>query len=180
MSLRDRFTRDHLGGALMAAAGVAVAVAASGYEIGSLRSMGSGFFPLVLGALLGLVGAAIVVTTPLRPREAPAPRAAGSPATAAQPPSPEGRETAPAPAARAPGLDRRGWACILGGLLAFVVLGEHGGLVPASLVCVFVAARGDRANRRRDALALALAMTAFGVVVFHYGLHVLLPLFAWR
>jgi len=71
----------------------------------------------------------------------------------------------------------RGWLCILGGVAAFVVLGAHGGLVPASFASVFVAALGDRRNSVRDAALLALAMTAFGVVVFHYGLHVLLPLF---
>ena len=40
-------------------------------------------------------------------------------------------------------------------------------------------ALGDRGNTVRDAAWLAAAMTAFGVIVFHYGLHVLLPLFAW-
>jgi len=158
MSVKERITRDHVGGALMAAVGVAVAAAANGYEIGSLRTMGSGFFPLVLGVLLALVGIAIVATTPLRP--------------------PVPRETPPpAPAAR--GIDLRAWGCILGSVLAFVVLGRHGGLVPASLASVFIAALGDRGNTVRDAAWLAVAMTVFGVVVFHYGLHVLLPLFAW-
>jgi len=157
MSVRERITRDHVGGALMAAVGVAVAVAANGYRIGSLRAMGSGFFPLVLGVLLALVGIAIVATTPLRP---PAPR-----------------ETAPATTHGS--VDLRAWLCILGSVLAFVVLGRHGGLVPASFVSVFIAAMGDRENTARDAAWLAVAMTVFGVIVFHYGLHVLLPLFAW-
>jgi hypothetical protein len=159
MSLRRRFTRDHAGGALMAGVGVAVAAAAFGYEIGTLRSMGSGFFPLVLGVLLALVGVAIVVTTPLRPPADPS--------------------RAPRAAPHARGIDLRAWACILGAVLAFVALGRHGGLVPASFVSVFVAALGDRGNSVRAAAGLAAAMTAFGVVVFHYGLHVLLPLFAW-
>ena len=51
--------------------------------------------------------------------------------------------------------------------------------VPASFVSVFVAALGDRGNSVRAAAGLAAAMTAFGVVVFHYGLHLLLPLLAW-
>jgi hypothetical protein len=165
MRLRDRLTRDHWGGALMAAVGVAVAAAARGYEIGSLRSMGSGFFPLVLGVLLALVGAAIVATTPLRPRGTPA--AATSPAP-----------VSPATPAPARGIDVRAWGSILASVLAFVILGRHGGLVPASFVSVFIAALGDRDNTARSAAALAAVMTVFGVVVFHYGLHVLLPLFA--
>jgi hypothetical protein len=73
----------------------------------------------------------------------------------------------------------RGWLCIVGGVLSFVVLGEHGGLVPATFASVFVAALGDRRNSWRAAAALAALMTLLGTVVFHYGLHLLLPLFAW-
>jgi len=73
----------------------------------------------------------------------------------------------------------RAWGCIVAGVLAFVVLGEHGGLVPASFAAVFVSAMGDRRNTWRSAAALAAGLTALGVVVFHYGLHLLLPLFTW-
>ena len=167
MSLRQRITRDHVGGLLMVAMSLGVAGAAFGYHLGSLRSMGSGFFPLVLGVLLAMVGLAIVATTPLRPLVTPlAPHRA-----------PAGRGVATPPAAR--GIDLRAWLCIVGSLIAFVALGRHGGLVPASFASVFIAAMGDRANTARDAAALAAAMTLFGVLVFHYGLHVLLPLFAW-
>jgi hypothetical protein len=169
----------------MAVLGVAVAMAAFGYEIGTLRSMGSGFFPLVLGVLLALVGGAIVATTPLRPL-AESTRAPAGSAEALRAPA-GGAEALRAPAGSAAaagpplarGIDLRAWACILGAVLAFVVLGRHGGLVPASFVAVFVAALGDRGNSVRAAAGLAAAMTVFGVVVFHYGLHVLLPLFAW-
>jgi hypothetical protein len=73
----------------------------------------------------------------------------------------------------------RGWLCILAGVLLFVLLGAHGGLVPASFASVFVAALGDRGNSVRAAAALAALLTLGGVVVFHYGLHLMLPLLAW-
>jgi hypothetical protein len=73
----------------------------------------------------------------------------------------------------------RGWICIVAGLLAFVVLGQHGGLVPASFASVFIAALGDRANSVRAAATLAAALTVAGVAVFHVGLHMALPLFTW-
>jgi hypothetical protein len=73
----------------------------------------------------------------------------------------------------------RGWLCIIGGVGVFVVLGTHGGLVPASFFSVFIAALGDRENTVRSAALLALGLTDAGVVVFHYGLHLLLPLFTW-
>jgi hypothetical protein len=124
--------------------------------------MGSGFFPVVLGVLLALVGAALLAST----RGA----RAGGPVEA------------PAETAHLAGpvVQWRGWLCIVAGALAFAALGEHGGLVPASFVSVFVAALGDRGNTWRSAAALAALMTALGVVVFHYGLHMLLPLFAWQ
>jgi len=159
----DKWTKDHAGGALMLATGVAVVVAGLGYDVGTLREMGPGYFPVVLGALLALVGVALLASTR---------RAAPRPEATPQPPAELAHLAGPV-------LQWRGWLCIVGGVLAFVVLGEHGGLVPASFVSVFVAALGDRGNTWRAAAGLAAVMTVLGVVVFHYGLHLVLPLFAW-
>jgi Tripartite tricarboxylate transporter TctB family len=156
----DRLSKDRLGGLLLVAVGVAVIVAGVGYGMGTLRQMGSGFFPVVLGVLMALVGLALLAT---------APRAADA---AAEPPA----ETAHL---AGPVVQWRGWLCILAGVLSFVVLGEHGGLVPATFASVFVAALGDRKNSWRAAAGLAALMTLLGVVLFHYGLHLLLPLFTW-
>jgi len=156
--------RDHVGGALLVAVGLGVVAAGLGYDMGTLRQMGSGFMPVVLGALMTLVGAALLATTPWR----------GAPPPAAE--SVPGGEHAHL---AGPVVQWRGWLCILASVAAFVVLGEHGGLVPAAFVSVFIAALGDRGNSVRDAALLAAVMTVFGVAVFHYGLHVLLPLFAW-
>ena len=157
----SKLTKDHVGGALLVVTGLAVVLAGVGYGIGTLRQMGSGFFPVVLGSLLVLIGAALLAST-RRVR-------AGGPVEA------------PAEMAHLAGpvVQWRGWLCIVGGALSFAVLGQHGGLVPASFVSVFVAAMGDRRNSWRSAAALAASMTALGVIVFHYGLHLLLPLFTW-
>ncbi|MEJ0045599.1 MAG: hypothetical protein WDN04_05275 [Rhodospirillales bacterium] len=40
----------------------------------------------------------------------------------------------------------RGWICIVASVLAFVVLGKYGGLLPATFAIVFIAALGDRDN----------------------------------
>ncbi len=155
----NKLTRDHVGGALLVAAGVAVATAGVGYGLGTLRQMGSGFFPTVLGVLMAAIGAALLAS-------------AGRVAGRGEPPAEMAHLAGPV-------VQWRGWLCIVGGLAAFVVLGEHGGLVPASFVSVFVAALGDRRNGWRAAAALAAALTLLGVVVFHFGLHLLLPLFTW-
>jgi hypothetical protein len=157
----DKLTKDHAGGALLLVVGVAVVVAGVGYGVGTLRQMGSGFFPVVLGALLALAGVALLFS---------AGRSQG-----------DGADEPPAEMAHLAGpvVQWRGWLCIVGAALAFVVLGQHGGLVPASFASVFIAAMGDRGNGVRAAATLAAVLTALGVLVFHYGLHLLLPLLAW-
>jgi hypothetical protein len=156
----NKLTKDHVGGGLLLLVGIAVVVAGVGYGVGTLRSMGSGFFPVVLGVLLALIGTALLFS---------AGRAAGGAA-----------DTPPAEMAHLAGpvVQWRGWLCILGAALAFVVLGEHGGLVPASFAAVFIAAMGDRGNSVRAAATLAALLTAAGAVVFHYALQ-LMPLFTW-
>jgi hypothetical protein len=156
----NQWNKDHVGGALLLVTGAVVVAAGAGYGMGTLRQMGSGFFPVVLGVLMALVGIALLAT---------ARRATGA------------LVEAPVETSHLAGpvVQWRGWACIVGGVLAFVVLGEYGGLVPASFASVFIAAMGDRKNSWRAAAALAAALTALGVVVFHFGLHLLLPLFTW-
>lgn len=157
----NKLTKDHVGGALLLVVGATVVVAGIGYGTGTLRQMGSGFFPVVLGALLALVGVALLSSA----RRDPAGDAGEPPAEMAH--------------LAGPVVQWRGWLCIVGAALAFVVLGQHGGLVPASFASVFIAAMGDRGNGVRSAAVLAALLTALGVIVFHFGLHLLLPLFAW-
>ena len=156
----NKLTKDHVGGGLLLVVGIAVVVAGVGYGVGTLRSMGSGFFPVVLGVLLALIGTALLFS------------AGRAPGGAADEPPAEMAHLA------GPVVQWRGWLCILGAALAFVVLGEHGGLVPASFASVFIAAMGDRGNSVRAAATLAALLTAAGAVVFHYALQ-LLPLFTW-
>ena len=157
----NKWTKDHLGGALLLVTGVAVVVAGVGYGTGTLRQMGSGFLPVVMGVSMAAIGVALLASA----RRAPAGATLEPPAEMAH--------------LAGPVVQWRGWLCIVAGVLSFVVLGQHGGLVPASFVSVFVAALGDRGNTWRAAAGLAALMTALGVVVFHFGLHLLLPLFTW-
>ena len=56
----QRAVKDILAGTAFAAFGLAFAVAATSYEIGTTLQMGPGYFPLVLGGLLVLLGILIV------------------------------------------------------------------------------------------------------------------------
>ena len=142
--------KDFLGGLLMLALGLATAVHANDYAVGSLRRMGPGFFPLALGVILAATGVLLMLT-------------ARSPAAPAERLAPEWR----------------GWFCICAGVAAFVVLGEWGGLIPATFAVVVVSALGDRDNTLADSLALGAVMTAACVAVFWWLLQVPFPLFRW-
>ncbi len=130
--------------------GAGAAFTGSRYDVGSLTRMGPGFFPTALGILLAIVGVLI----------------AGTASYTVQSTMPE---TTPRP-------DWRGWLCIVGGAGLFIALAAHGGLVPATLACVFVAALGDRTNSWKEALALAIGVTIFGTLLFAYVLRIEIPI----
>ena len=58
MNLKNQ--KDFFSGLLFMALGVAFAWGASKHPVGTAAQMGPGYFPLLLGALLGLLGAAMV------------------------------------------------------------------------------------------------------------------------
>jgi hypothetical protein len=154
------WSKDHYGALLLLALGAGVLALGLGYRMGTLNRMGAGFIPVVLGALMMAVGIALGIT-------------AAAPGQAAPPAHPlPGHGTHK-------GVEWRGWLCILGGVFAFVVLGDRGGLMPATFASVFISALGDRNNTLKSSALLAAALTLFCLAVFHYGLQLQLPLFQW-
>ena len=146
-----RFNKDRVAAGLLILLGAGIAGQGLTYRVGALTRMGAGFVPVVLGTLLMLVGLAICVT--------------------AEPGDFGTAETVPT--------EWRGWLCVLGGVIAFVVFGTYGGLVPATFISVFIAAMGDRNNSVRDAVVLAAGVTLAGVLIFIFGLKMTFPLFTW-
>lgn len=147
--------RDFYAGTLIMLLGLVAAVNGPTYGIGTLVQMGPGFMPTALGIILILLGIVMAVA-------------------AMRLPAGEDEDILPAQP------QWRGWACVLAGPILFIVLGAAGGMIPATFGCVFVSALGDREATLKSAVALALAVTGFGVVVFYYLLQVPLPLLAWR
>ena len=152
MILKSRRGRDYLGGVLMIALGLGAALEGSTYSIGSLSRMGPGFFPVALGVILALAGVAIAVTARFE-------------------------ENVVDTHAHAP--EWRGWICIGASVVAFVVIGRYGGLLPATFAIVFVSALGDRENTIAGAAVLAFACALVALVVFHFALQLQFPLFRW-
>lgn len=153
----QRFNKDILGALLLAAIGAVVAIEGYTYHLGTPVRMGPGLVPFVLGLLMILVAILIAATAGMSAPRFPAKKKEAR----------DSRGTI------------RGWVCILGGVVSFVVLGRYGGLVPASFVTVFVSALGDREATIKGSALLALVLTVCGVLIFHYALRIQLPLLQW-
>ncbi|ABE33476.1 tripartite tricarboxylate transporter TctB family protein [Paraburkholderia xenovorans LB400] len=147
------YTRDYYGGALMLLVGLAAAFQGSRYGIGSMTHMKAGFYPVVLGVILAILGVIIAGSATRVP--------SGDTEDEAQP------------------SEWRGWICIVSSILAFLLLGKFGGLLPASFAIVFISALGDRDNSVRAALIVATAISAVSVVLFWWALQLQFPLFSW-
>lgn len=116
---------------LFLAIGVGALLIGQDYEIGSTRRMGPGFFPVALGGLLALIGAAALVRSFFRSGE------------------PVGR------------LQIKALALVLGGVVLFGVLLRGAGLAAAIVVLVLVAARASpRAAWTWRALVAELLLAA--------------------
>jgi hypothetical protein len=154
--LRNLLTqkKDYYAGGLMALVGIGAVLEARHYSTGTLFHMGPGFFPIILGVVMTLLGLLIAAV------------AASSQATA------DDQLTMP----RA---EWRAWFCILAGPLLFIILGNYGGLIPATFACVFVSALGDKDSTLKGSLLLAIGVTAFGVLLFSYILQVSMPMWRW-
>lgn len=142
--------RRYLAGGLMTLTGLAAALEARTFGMGTMARMGPGLYPFVLGVALAGIGV-LIALAPERDHDHDA-AAFGRP-------------------------DWRGWSCIILGIIAFIVLGEHFGLAPGTFACVFVSAFGDRKATLRASLVLAAGATLIAAVIFSWVLKFQLPLF---
>ena len=144
-------TKDLTASGLFMALGVFVSVkAAIDLKIGSALNMGSGYFPVMLGGLLFVLGAV------------------GALKALRSGPGPIGE------------IAVRGAVAISLSALAFALAVRPLGLVPALFLVAFVSACGSRLMTVRLALTTAAVLTVVSVVVFHYGIGLTIPLFpAW-
>jgi Tripartite tricarboxylate transporter TctB family len=157
-SFPSAYKRDYYGGALMVLIGLGAVVQGLDYHVGTLTHMGAGFFPVTLGVILSCIGVLI----------------AGSAKR------PQLRSIAPESVPHEGGRPEwRGWICILASIVAFIVLGKWGGLLPATFAITFISAMGDRGNTWLSALVLACVISITCVVIFWWALQVQFPLFIW-
>lgn len=143
----QRDLKDILAGLIFVAFGLGFAVLSMSYEIGSTLKMGPGYFPFVLGALLVLLGGAIVVK--------------GFRAGVAE-------EVGVIPW-RALGL-------ILGAVILFGLSVRGLGLVPTVFLVAVMSVFASRRTNVVMALAISAGLTVACVLVFVVALRLRLPL----
>ena len=145
-----RHPKDFWSGLIFIAVGGAAVAIARTYPMGSAVRMGPAYFPTVLGALLTLIGIAVLIRSFVTPGD------------------------------RIDGFAWKPLALVLGATILFGVLVRSGGLVVALIVLVLVSAWASRNFRWVSAVALAVGLTVFSVVVFVKALGLPIPIIgAW-
>jgi hypothetical protein len=141
-----RAPKDFWSGVMFIAFAATAMLSARGYSFGNAGKMGPGYFPMALGATLGLIGAILVVRSLF---------VAGEPVDPIQ---------------------FRPLSIIAIGVVLFGVLLEPLGLVIALIVVTLVAAFAGRDWRPLEAAGLAVALAAFSVGIFVVALRLPLPI----
>lgn len=131
---------DVICGAAVTAVGLYALATGLSLDLGSLRRIGPGAFPALVGGLLALAGM-VIVFLDRNAQEAP-------------------RVT----------INLRGALMVLGGLGAFAALIRSAGMVPSVFAAVVLSSYADPKARLRDALAVSAFMSVVAVVVFIFGL----------
>jgi hypothetical protein len=141
-----RNNRDLIAGLLFIVLGGLAVVLARDYPFGTTIRMGPGYFPTVLGFILLLFGVTVLARG-IRSGE----KVKGE----------------------------WGWkplALIALSIVLFGALLDRVGMIPAAVAAIVVAAAAGREFRLKEALILAVVMTALSVAVFIYGLKLPYPL----
>src|SRR6476646_5448081 len=142
--------RDFYAGGLVILLGLVMALKGPTYNVGTLMHMGPGFLPTALGVILIGIGIAIAMQ-------------------AVTVPDGEDEDILPTEP------QWFAWACILLSPIAFIVFGSLGGLAPATFMCVFVAALGDKDATWLGSFLLSALITFVGVMLFHFVLQIPMP-----
>lgn len=138
--------QDALAGALFLLIGAITSASALGYALGTVRRMGPGYFPLLLGLLLAGLGLALIVQAWRRAVVA----------------IEWGRI--------------RPLIFVLGGLAFFGLALDALGFVLANILFVCVTSYAGSEFRWKEAIILSLALTLMAALVFIVGLNLQIPL----
>lgn len=142
-----RAGKDVLAGLLFVAFGGVFALGATAYDFGDPVRPGPGFYPLVIGVLLAVLGLAIIVRGAVEHDDEPTTM----------------------PSWRAVGM-------IVGALLLFALTVRGFGLAPAIFGSAFLASFASRETTVRGAFVMAAGLTILSILIFVVALSLRLPL----
>lgn len=146
--------RDILAGTILALIGASAAIySLANNTLGTVARMGPGFLPSVLGAILFILGLVIVLFSALRPT------------------SDDG--------AAAVHMDVKSFIAIMLALIAFGMLIESFGAVPAILATVAISRLAEDRITIVGSLVLGAFMSSVVVVIFNVGLGMSFPIIRW-
>ena len=140
MNIRIRSPRDFFAGAIFLLFGLSAVLVGRNYPMGTSLHMGSGYFPLVLGALLLMLGAVICIKSLMLAGEA------------------------------IESIGLRPLLLVLVAIGAFAVSVDTIGLVAATVLMTVIGAAASPESRWREVVVLTIALLGLSVGVFAYGL----------
>lgn len=142
-----RSPKDILAGLAFVGIGLAFAIGATGYKIGTTLQMGPGYFPLILGGLLAVLGGTIAVRG----------LAGGEEGSIGQVPW-------------------RATVLVTIAVLFFAITARGLGLLPATVVAALLASLASRRTGLLGVVLITAGLTALSILVFVVGLRLRLPL----
>lgn len=140
--MRIRNQKDFWSGVMLVVVGLAFAIFAREYDMGSAQRMGPGYFPTILGLLLAGLGVLIGARSLVGATR-------------------DGR-------IEKFHFDAMGW--VLGAVVLFALLLRPAGLIVALIGLVVVSAFASHEFRLKETLLLTVALVALVLVVFIWGL----------
>jgi hypothetical protein len=150
--LKHMKNRDVLSGLLFILVGAFVAIKAyNDYPVGTLARMGPGYFPLILGVALALVGV-VVIALALNV---------------------QGLDLKP-------NFGARTFVAVLLSALVFGLLVERVGLMPSALALTLIAAAAEKRFVLSRSLFLGFSLGLLTWLIFVFGLEMNLSAFAWN
>lgn len=121
------------------------------YELGSASRMGPGYFPMLLGGFLFLLGLLITLKSLLFKSEEDDGGKFGR-------------------------FDWHSFIVILGSVAIFAVLLRPAGLIPATAIMVFLSSFGNLPFRWKPTLILCVFLSALVWLIFVFGLNLMVPI----
>jgi len=143
-----RLTKDLLSGVMFSVFGLGAAIIAVGYGFGSPARMGPGFFPIVVGVLLAVMGFALIVQSLRHPEtDEPVER-----------------------------LHFRPLFFISAAIASFGILMEERGLIAALVALIVIARFAGREGSIAELIMMVIVLIAISVGIFVYALNIYLRL----